>query len=206
MALDRIVGLPRLGLRRPKPSVIITLADRARDAGQWELAARLYRKALDQDSLNPPIWVQYGHALKESGGLQDPHKLAQAEIAYRRALSLDPSVADPHLQLGHILKLQGKIEDAKAAYLRAFALDPSVTFALDELRGLGWSEAETAELVAILGDDKEADGRLMPEGSRPGLITGEAEDDRPGLLCDATECPADAARSLADMSLQVARV
>jgi SAM-dependent methyltransferase len=124
----------------------VDLADRARDAGEWELAARLYREALDRDPDNSPIWVQYGHALKESGKLQDPDKLAQAEFAYRRAVSLDPSSADPYLQLGHVLKLRGKAEQAQAAYLRAFALDPSKSYPLDELRGLGWSEAHIAEV------------------------------------------------------------
>src|ERR1700730_3482037 len=146
MALDRIVPLLRLSLMRREPSAIIALADRARDARQWELAARLYREALDQNPHNPPIWVQYGHALKESGGLRDPDKLAQAESAYRRALSLDPNAADPHLQLGHALKLQGKTEEAQAVYLRAFALDPSMPYPLQELSGLGWSEAEMAGL------------------------------------------------------------
>src|SRR5271167_5136651 len=99
MALDWIIDLPRLGLMRRKPDVI-TLADRARDAGQWGLAAQLYCKALARNPRNPPIWVQYGHALKESGELRDPEKLAEAEVAYRQALSLDPSSADSYLQLG----------------------------------------------------------------------------------------------------------
>jgi hypothetical protein len=129
------------------------LADCARDAGEWERAARLYRDALDQDPRNPPIWVQYGHSLKESGGVQNPDKLAQAEIAYRRALSLDPSAADPHLQLGHVLKLQGKTNEAEAAYLRAFALDRSMPHPLQELSALGWSEAQTSELRGMLGTD-----------------------------------------------------
>jgi len=43
--------------------------------------------------------VQYAHALKESGELKDPEKLAQAEAAYRRSLSLDPGIADTCLQL-----------------------------------------------------------------------------------------------------------
>jgi tetratricopeptide (TPR) repeat protein len=149
MALDRIIDLLRLGLMRRKPDVI-TLADRARDAGQWGLAAQLYRKALARNSRHPPIWVQYGHALKESGELRDPDKLAQAELAYRRALSLDPGLADTYLQLGHVLKLQGKTDDARSAYLRAIALDPSTAHPLDELRGLGWSEAQISELLTLV--------------------------------------------------------
>src|SRR6202011_5355663 len=117
----------------------VALADQARDRGQWEVAAELYRKALNRNPRNPPIWVQYGHALKESGERRDPDKLAQAESAYRRALSLDPSAADPYLQLGHVLKLQGKTEEAQAAYLRAFASNRSLRNSLDELLALGWS-------------------------------------------------------------------
>jgi len=124
---------------------MVTLADSARDSEQWKLAAQLYRKALDCDPRNAPIWVQYGHALKEAGGLQDREKLAQAEAAYRTALSLDSSVPDTYLQLGHSLKLQGKTEEAQGAYLRAFALDPSIPDTLRELDGLGWSAAELFE-------------------------------------------------------------
>jgi tetratricopeptide (TPR) repeat protein len=94
--------------------------------------------------------------LKESGELRDPDKLAQAEIAYRRALSLDPSAADSHMQLGHILKIQGKIDEAKAAYLRAFALDPSMPYPLHELGELGWSETQLSELRTLVEfDDSE---------------------------------------------------
>ena len=138
MASDGIAGLPRLGLKRLKPG-FIPLADRARNGGQWERAAQLYRKALDRNPRNAPIWVQYGHALKQSGELRDPDKLAHAELAYRKALSLNPSSADTYVQLGHVLKLQGKTEEAQAAYLRAFALDPSMLHPLQELSGLGWS-------------------------------------------------------------------
>jgi GT2 family glycosyltransferase/tetratricopeptide (TPR) repeat protein len=146
---NSVVELPRSRLRRRRVDVIL-LADRARDARQWERAAELYREALDRHPRNAPIWVQYGHALKESGGLRDPDKLAQAEVAYRRALSLNPSMADTHLQLGHILKIQGKAGEAEASYLRAFALDPSMPDPLHELGGLGWSVAEVSELRTMV--------------------------------------------------------
>src|SRR5215469_11694060 len=149
MVVDRIIDRPRLGWQRGK-SDLVTLADQARDARQWELAARLYREALDRDPGNPPIWVQYGHALKESGELRDPDKLAQAEAAYRRSVSLAPGIADTYLQLGHVLKLQSKIDEAEASYLRAFALDPSMPYPLKEIGGLEWSEVQVDELKALV--------------------------------------------------------
>jgi GT2 family glycosyltransferase/ADP-heptose:LPS heptosyltransferase/Tfp pilus assembly protein PilF len=149
MALNRIFDLPLVGRRRRKEDTI-TLADRARDAHQWELAAELYKEALDQNPRNSPIWVQYGHALKEWGELRDPDKLIQAETAYRRALSLDSGVADTYLQLGHLLKLQGRSEEAKACYLRASALEPSLPHPFQELQGLGWSEVQVAELRSMV--------------------------------------------------------
>src|SRR5205807_567464 len=126
---------------------------------QWVLAARLYCKALDRNPTNAPIWVQYGHALKESG---DP---AEAERAYRTALSYTPAVADTHLQLGHALKLQGKTEEAQAAYLRAFALDPSLADSLQELRGLSWSESQLRELRVMTTDDPGVAEHLDVEGA-----------------------------------------
>jgi tetratricopeptide (TPR) repeat protein len=111
----------------------ISRADRARDSRDWVSAAEYYRKALDQNPVNPPIWVQYGHALKESGSV------LEAENAYRKSIEFDPDVADTHLQLGHALKIQGRKIEASAAYLRALALDPALDHASLELRTLGWA-------------------------------------------------------------------
>jgi glycosyltransferase involved in cell wall biosynthesis len=162
MTLDRDV--PRVG-RRQRKEELITLADRARDARQWELAAELYKKALDRNPRNPPTWVQYGHALKESGKLRDPEKLARAEAAYRRSLYLDPTVADTYLQLGHVFKLRDKTEQAKACYLRAFVLDPSIPHPLDELCRLGWSDAHTAELKRLIASDTEPYSPTLSRGA-----------------------------------------
>lgn len=136
-----------IGRRRRAPS-IITRADCAGMSGQWDLAARLYRKALRRNPRNPPIWVQYGHALKMGG------KLDEAESAYRQAIEVAPRIADSHLQLGHALKLLGKVEAAQTAYLRAFALDPSLRPAALELSALGWSERHLAEMRRMLADTR----------------------------------------------------
>jgi tetratricopeptide (TPR) repeat protein len=121
--------------------------DQARDAGRWDLAARHYRRALERMPKAPATWVQYGHALKESG---DP---AAAEAAYRRALALDPQTADTWLQLGHALKLQGRLEEAGAAYARCLALAPVLPYPKDELAALGWTGERIA---AALGVDAPA--------------------------------------------------
>ncbi|HEY2538758.1 MAG TPA: tetratricopeptide repeat protein [Stellaceae bacterium] len=117
-------------------------ADRARDAGQWELAVRHYREALRILPRGPGIWIQYGHALKENG------KVAEAETAYRRALRLNPHSADAPLQLGYALKLQGRIAEARTAYLRSALLDPGRSVAREELIGLGWTDEEVEQAIA----------------------------------------------------------
>ncbi len=124
--------LPRVD-RKHDANKLLARADWARDSRDWMSAARYYREALDLQPGNPPVWVQYGHALKESGNLPE------AENAYRNSLELDADVADTHLQLGHALKIQGRKIEASIAYLRALALDPALDHASFELKGLGWT-------------------------------------------------------------------
>jgi tetratricopeptide (TPR) repeat protein/SAM-dependent methyltransferase/uncharacterized protein YbaR (Trm112 family) len=180
---------------------LITRADRAQVARQWPLAARLYRKALDRNPDNPPIWVQYGHALKEAG---DP---AAAEHAYRTALSYAPGVADTNLQLGHALKLRGKIEEAQAAYLRSFARDPSLPHPLLELGELGWSHLELAELRAFAGPKIEptvaepiVPARHSCPGGRFRLVYVSGESHTPGHIYRVVRPAATAARAGAEVA------
>lgn len=129
----------RLFRRRPENREW-KLGDRARDAGQWQDAAAHYQRATESEPASFALWVQYGHALKESGAV------AAGERAYRRALDLAPAVADTHVQLGHVLKLQGRIAEAAAAYRKAAALAP-------EVADIPWQLGHTLELQ---GDRAEA--------------------------------------------------
>ncbi|WP_169852717.1 tetratricopeptide repeat protein [Neoasaia chiangmaiensis] len=95
-------------------------ADQARDRRDWAQAALGYRAAINHIPDRPAIWVQYGHALKESGYLHD------AELAYRRAIALNSTDADSFIQLGHALKLAERREEAREAYKQAYRLDPSL--------------------------------------------------------------------------------
>jgi tetratricopeptide (TPR) repeat protein len=150
-------GAPRLPFVRAKSGLRsgIARADRARDAGQWPLAARHYRQALSEEPELPAIWVQYGHMLKESGDV------AGAETAYRESLRLDPENADTYLQLGHALNLQHRVEAAEAAYLSAVALDRRLGFAIEALEALGWTRAQ---IDAVLRRKPAATNDLASEG------------------------------------------
>ncbi len=93
--------------------------DTARDSRDWAAAARHYRRYLDQRPQDFAIWVQLGHALKETD------RLAEAEACYQRSISIRADIADTHVQLGHALKLQGHLAPALAAYSEAAKLDPA---------------------------------------------------------------------------------
>lgn len=111
-------------------AAMVAAGDGARDARDWATAADHYRQALDASPAMAPIWVQYGHALKESG------RLDEARTAYHRALGLAPEVADTHLQMGHAAKLAGQLDEAAACYAQALSLAPGHDDALRELHAL----------------------------------------------------------------------
>ncbi|CAN7631164.1 hypothetical protein [Pararhizobium sp. LjRoot238] len=110
---------------------LIASADQNRDLRRWEQARDLYAQALHTDKSLDHIWVQYGHALKESGD-----RLA-ALAAYKTAFDLEPANADTALQIAHCVKLLGDIDQATHWYLRALELDPREYHAEKELRFLG---------------------------------------------------------------------
>ena len=128
--------------------------DDARDRAEWMVAETAYSAHLVVSPDDQPIWVQYGHALKEQG------KLADAEAAYRRAIEMLPDDADAHLQLGHVLKLLGRLEDAQEAYVHSMKLKPSKA-ALEETTSLGTVEG-TQELIASL-TSHDGDGTIYFE-------------------------------------------
>ena len=72
------------GSEKEKASKLLSEADQARDARKWSEAAELYAGYLKLRRADAPIWVQYGHALKSSG------KLDEAEKAYSESLQIAP--------------------------------------------------------------------------------------------------------------------
>ena len=125
---------------------ILQRAEVARSRRQWRRAAKLFQAALRRKVDDPPIWVQFGHALKELG------HASLAEVAYSAALGYDEAVTDSHLQMGHVRKMLGKLGEAQLAYMRTLVLDPDDTDASRELADLGWSAAELGPLKLRIGE------------------------------------------------------
>jgi hypothetical protein len=116
--------------------------DRARDRRDWRKAARAYRRAVRQCPDNAPIWVQLGHALKESGDATG------ARDAYGRACALDPEDGDAALHYARVLAATGSHTKAAQLFVRASLLPPHPSEALREL-SVFYAEADVARLVAM---------------------------------------------------------
>ena len=117
----------------PSRTEDVRRGDAARDAGRWAEARGHYERALAAQPELDHIWVQLGHARKETDDKQG------AEAAYLRAVALKPGVPDTHLQLGHLLKTMGRLDDAVKAYSEAAQLDGSLADAVKELAALGYT-------------------------------------------------------------------
>ena len=93
-------------------------------------AVELFEAAVAQDSGWAPAWA----ALAEGKSIQPFYRsadsaywsntLAEAEVAARRALELDPSNASATVALASVHRDRWEWEAAEAAYLRAIQLDP----------------------------------------------------------------------------------
>jgi glycosyltransferase involved in cell wall biosynthesis len=122
---------------------LLSAADQARDERRWQEAAEFYKQYLMVRPADAPIWVQFGHALKESGNL------AEAESAYKKSLALAPDVGDTQLQLGHLYKKMRNFSNAIAAYCEAFRIDNTLFDARRELANLGISASEVFSTEAL---------------------------------------------------------
>lgn len=142
-------------------------ADAARDARRWPEAASGYRTYLEASPTATAIWVQLGHALKESGDREG------AERSYRAAIALAPDDADAHLHLGHALKLLGRSGEAAEAYARAAALgDPR---AAEERAGLAPPPPDARERENARPDMDDADAlRQAGDAARDAQDWGRA--------------------------------
>lgn len=119
MAVSRFRKLLPLAVRRRIANRIWRRAHAARDRHEWTKASEGYRNGLAWNDQRAGMWVQYGHALKESG------RVRQAIVAYQTALKLEPENAEFHYQLGVARRVVGDFEGALWSLRRARDLDPN---------------------------------------------------------------------------------
>lgn len=107
----------RFWIKCTSPPPYVSLADAARDRGDWYEAAQLYALHLALAPGDIAIWVQRGHMLKEDGRLSD------SLAAYSKAETLAPDDADLMLSIGHLHKVAGAPADALSYYVRSAMID-----------------------------------------------------------------------------------
>jgi glycosyltransferase involved in cell wall biosynthesis len=148
----------------------IRSADGARSRSDWITAARHYKAALSITPALPHIWMQLGHAAKESGRISD------ATNAYEQAALLSEGDPEPHMFLGHMAKRLGAGESGQH-YLAALRRAPDNLAAVGEVMQHLLSKRQDDdtfldEALSLLGIDRAAvEGKMvkwnteLPEGA-----------------------------------------
>ncbi len=95
--------------------------------------AELLRQAIAIDSNFAPAYASLArnYMFRAVGG--EPEWIDSAFVAARRAVAIDPDLADGYFALGDLQSINLKLADARRSYLRALELQPSHAGAMDDL-------------------------------------------------------------------------
>lgn len=139
---------------------LVSRADGFRDCGDWIGAEDCYRRALELLPDRAAIWIQRGHALKESGRCQE------GLACYLQADRLEPGNSDTALQIGHVLKILNRPTEAITWYERAASWVPPQQDAFVELEHLGYPTTPLRVLMDGADLDRSADTVTCSERRR----------------------------------------
>lgn len=89
----------------------------------------------------------YEHYLEGCRLDEDDATLDRAEEAYRRALQIDPSLANAITNLGNVHYRRGRLEEARKLYHQALSIDASQPEAAYNLGFLAYDRGDLAEAV-----------------------------------------------------------
>jgi tetratricopeptide (TPR) repeat protein len=138
------------------------------DIEQSKALLRERRLALAKDPRNVYLLTEVGELAEASGDLERAH------WAYKRAIRLDPSFADPYRHLGRLYQKEGRTKQAVAVlqnYLRYAGEDADIEPAVQSLRSmLGEEDEDNLELRA----ESPASKQLARKWDELGLTPGEA--------------------------------
>lgn len=183
----RILRQARQALLQDRSQLERQCGDERRAVGDWVGAATHYRRHVVRNPRDMGIWVQLGHALKESG------QYDEAEAAYRSAHLINDVNADLFLSRGHLAKLRRDVAAATEFYNRSFLIDgnPDAARELAQLvagatavpdssvlRLAGAMESfNEGVLVGWVVDPEDMDRRASVEILHEGVVVGVAHGD-----------------------------
>ena len=141
-----LTGQMRLGLPTEHVDVaeLIQDAGDARDMGDADKAARLYRRALARAPRDLDALFELGSLLSEAGDFAEGIALLQ------NAVRIDPSFADAYYNLGHAYERQGRSDTATAAYKKAADADPAYPDPLFNLGMMALHEDRFSDAIVHL--------------------------------------------------------
>lgn len=130
------------------------------DAGSYEPSTGQARLDFEVDGLRdevvrvlrrsgPQNELRKAYALYMEGCRldEDESTFEQAEAAYRRAIELDPSLANAFTNLGNLLYRRGQIEEAERLYVRALQIDNEQPEAFYNLGFLLYDRGEVSAAI-----------------------------------------------------------
>lgn len=109
-------------------NVLAAQGDQAGKDGEFDIAAALYRQAVQLQPRYADIRCKLGQALLELDSVEE------AEAQFREAVAVNPEYAEGWAQLGIALKRQQRSAEAKQAFLRAYKIAPHHPIAKMEVR------------------------------------------------------------------------
>ncbi len=109
--------------------------------------------------------LAYDHYLEGCRLDEDEGTFDNAEAAYRRAIDLDPSLANAFTNLGNLMYRRGRVDDAERMYARALQIDVDQPEAFYNLGFLMYDRGEVATAVlnfkrALRSDPSFADAHF----------------------------------------------
>jgi tetratricopeptide (TPR) repeat protein len=121
------IYLQILAINPAHPDCLNLLGTIAYQAGNFEAASDLIRRAIAIHKTGSSYYVNLGNVFQAQG------KLSEAESLYRHALNLKPHLTEARVNLGNVLMAQGSLDESVACYELALNLNPDDAEALNNL-------------------------------------------------------------------------
>ena len=132
----------------------------------FDAAVGMFELAIDFDAEYARAHAGLADALAELYTIRGDHELRRrAEAAAKRAVELEPSLADTHISLGHVFTAEEKYDDAARELRLAMSINPRSSEAYYRLGHLRVREAKLDEAAELF----EQAATLEPADFRPSL-------------------------------------